>query len=123
MQPIRAEFRFDASSPMVVSVTLTPWCGQGVTWRIGRELLYRGLYEESGEGDVQVWPVQGEGRDTAWLLLESRDHGAVFELPVAEVEQWLESTYELVPAESETDALDWDAFLDDLLDVEDGAGD
>ncbi|MFG2356860.1 SsgA family sporulation/cell division regulator [Streptomyces sp. NPDC048521] len=41
-RPVDAGFRFDAASPMVVRVTLTPWCGQGVTWHIGRELLYRG---------------------------------------------------------------------------------
>ncbi|MFI6063080.1 SsgA family sporulation/cell division regulator [Streptomyces sp. NPDC051286] len=116
VHPIRAEFRFDAVSPMVVSVTFTPWRGRGVTWRIGRELLYRGLYEESGEGDVQAWPVQGEEGEVAWLLLESRESSAVFELPVAEVGEWLDTTYKIVSAEAEADALDWGAFLGELLD-------
>ncbi|MFF3606771.1 SsgA family sporulation/cell division regulator [Streptomyces sp. NPDC002463] len=122
--PVRAEFRFEMSSPMLVSVTFTPWRGQAVTWRISRELLYLGLYEESGEGDVQAWPVRGEAGETAsWLLLESRTSSAVFELPVAEVEEWLDATYELVPAEVEAHTLDWDAFLGELQDVGERSGD
>ncbi|MEV7238819.1 SsgA family sporulation/cell division regulator [Streptomyces sp. NPDC051020] len=113
--PVRAEFRFDAGSPMVVSVTLTPWHGTGVTWRIGRDLLYQGLYVESGEGDVQAWPMQSEEGDTAWLLLESGNNSAVFELPAPLLGSWLEATYERVSAEEEMADLDWDAFLDGLL--------
>lgn len=105
-QPTRAEFRFDAATPMTISVTLTPWRGPGVTWRIGRELLYRGLFEESGEGDVQVWPMHSDEGEAAWLLLESRDASAVFELPVAEVAEWLDASYGIVAAEVEMDALD-----------------
>ncbi|MFJ7497290.1 SsgA family sporulation/cell division regulator [Streptomyces sp. NPDC097727] len=114
-QPVRAEFRFDPGTPMVVSLTLTPWHGAAVTWRIGRELLYRGLYEESGEGDVQAWPTQCEEGDAAWLLLESGESSAVFELPVAEVEEWLDASYGIVSAEAEADALDWDTFIGELL--------
>ncbi|MBD0710927.1 MULTISPECIES: SsgA family sporulation/cell division regulator [unclassified Streptomyces] len=123
LQPVRAEFRFDPASPMVVSATFTPWRGRGVTWRIGRELLYRGLYEESGEGDVQAWPVRGEHAETAWLLLESRTSSAVFELPVVELEEWLDATYGMVPEETEGDVLDWDAFLGGLLDDRERPGD
>ncbi|MEU8544211.1 SsgA family sporulation/cell division regulator [Streptomyces sp. NPDC048717] len=123
VQPIGVEFRFDPSSPMVVSATFTPGHGREVTWRIGRGLLYRGLYGESGEGDVQAWPVRGEAADVLWLLLESRESSAVFELPMAEVEGWLDATYGLVPAEAEADALDWAAFLGELLDDREQCGD
>jgi len=115
-QPARAEFRFDPGAPMIVSVTFTPWRGPSVTWRIGRELLYRGLYEESGEGDVQVWPMQCDEGEAAWLLLESKGASAVFELPVPPVAEWLDATYHIVTAEAETDTLDWDAFITELLD-------
>lgn len=113
--PVRTEFEFDARSPMVVSVTFTQWHGARVTWRIGRELLYQGLYEDSGEGDVQAWPTPSGEEDTAWLLLESGDDSAVFELPVPLLAPWLEATYERVTAQEEAGTLDWDAFLDDLL--------
>lgn len=115
-QPVRADFRFDPGTPMIVSLTLTPWHGPSVTWRIGRELLSRGLYEESGKGDVQVWPMQCDEGDAAWLLLESKATSAVFELPAPVVEEWLDATYQIVAAEAETDTLDWDVFLTELLD-------
>jgi sporulation and cell division protein SsgA len=114
--PVRAEFRFDPGTPMIVSLTLNPWRGPSVTWRIGRELLSRGLYEESGEGDVQVWPTQGDEEDAALLLLLSKATSAVFELPVSAVGVWLTATYRIVPVKAETDALDWDVFLTGVLD-------
>ncbi|MFI6058324.1 SsgA family sporulation/cell division regulator [Streptomyces sp. NPDC051286] len=116
--PVHAEFRFGSDTPMVVSLTFSPWFGPSVTWRIGRELLLRGLYEKAGEGDVRVWPTQGGEGDTARLLLKSGGARAVFELPISVVGVWLTATYQIVPAMAETGALDWDAFLSDLLDPE-----
>lgn len=113
--PVRAEFRFDPAAPLIVSATFTPARGAGVTWRIGRELLYQGLYEESGEGDIQIWPVQEADADVAWLRLESKASSAILELPVPAMAAWLEATYALVSAEDETDTLDWDGFMADLL--------
>ncbi len=113
--PVRAEFRFDAGAPMIVSVTFTPLLGHAVTWHIGRELLHSGLYEDSGDGDVQMWPTQFD-EQKAWLFLASDEASAIFELPVAAVAEWIEASYRLVPAEAEHAALDWDGFFTDLLD-------
>ncbi|MFG2117458.1 SsgA family sporulation/cell division regulator [Streptomyces sp. NPDC048718] len=122
-QPVRAEFRFDPASPMVVSVTFTPDHGQAVTWRIGRGLLYRGLYGESGEGAVRVWPVRGGAIQAVWLLLTSPRSSAVFEMSAPEIEAWLDATYRLVPEGAEPDTLDWDTFLGGLLDAPERPGD
>ncbi|MEU9044897.1 MULTISPECIES: SsgA family sporulation/cell division regulator [unclassified Kitasatospora] len=115
-QPLRADFRFDRDTPVLVSVTLTPPRGRSVTWRISRELLYRGLSEPSGEGDVRIWPVPGERGELAWLRLASRETSAVLELPVAALAQWFEATYRLVSAEQTRKAaeLDWEAFVTQL---------
>ncbi|MFE9611351.1 SsgA family sporulation/cell division regulator [Streptomyces sp. NPDC006012] len=115
-QPARADFRFDPATPMIVSVTFTPWLGSSVTWRISRELLHNGLVQESGEGDVQVWPAPCDAGRAVWLLLESKGASAVFELPAPALEEWLDATYGIVAAEAETTALDWDAFLTEVLD-------
>ncbi|MFC9330147.1 SsgA family sporulation/cell division regulator [Kitasatospora sp. NPDC057015] len=115
-RPVRAEFRFDPGTPVIVSVTLTPARGPGVEWRIGRELLHRGLFEESGEGQVQVWPAPGREGGIAFLLLASRQSSAVLELPVPALADWLEGTYEVVPAQAEAESLDWDGFISGLLD-------
>lgn len=113
-QTIRAEFRFDPAAPLAVSLELVVEGGPRVLWRIGRDLLRQGLRSAGGLGDVQMWPASGEG-GTAWLQLASRDMAALFELPVAPLEEWLEHTYELVPAGQELAEIDWDATTADLL--------
>ncbi|MFF4355072.1 SsgA family sporulation/cell division regulator [Streptomyces sp. NPDC001530] len=114
-QAIRAEFRFDPKAPLDVCVELLIEGGPRVLWRIGRDLLQQGLYSASGLGDVQMWPSPSEARATAWLQLTSRDMAALFELPVPPLAEWLEYTYELVPAGCELAAIDWDAATADLF--------
>lgn len=114
-QAIRAQFRFDPRSPLVVSVEFLVRGGPRVLWRIGRDLLQQGLYSMSGLGDVQMWPSNLEERATAWLQLTSGDMAALFELPVAPLAEWLAYTYELVPAGRELAGVDWDATTADLL--------
>lgn len=114
-QTIRADFRFDPESPLVVCVELLIEGGPRVLWRIGRDLLEQGLYSMSGLGDVQIWPSNLEERATAWLQLANGDMAALFELPVPPLAEWLERTYELVPAGHELAGVDWDVATADLL--------
>ncbi|MEV6180404.1 SsgA family sporulation/cell division regulator [Streptomyces sp. NPDC052015] len=114
-QTIRAEFRFDPGSPLVVSLELVIKDGPRVLWRIGRDLLQQGLCSASGLGDIQMWPARPEEGGTVWLQLASRDMAALFELPVPPLEEWLEYTYELVPAGRELAEIDWEAATADLL--------
>ncbi|WP_399896108.1 SsgA family sporulation/cell division regulator [Streptomyces sp. BBFR51] len=115
--PMSAEFRFDPDFPLIVTLKLMVEQGSSVTWRISRELLHKGLHSVSGSGDVRVWPARSGDRVTAWLLLDARDMSALFELPVSPLESWLEDTYRITPPESEMDALDWDAFIAEVLDA------
>lgn len=117
-QPLRAEFRFDPDLPLLVSLKLVVEQGLSVTWRIGRELLHKGLHSVSGSGDVRVWTARSGDRVTAWLLLlDARGTSALFELPVPPLEDWLDRTYQVTPPEAELDGLDWDAFLTEVLDT------
>ncbi|MER7705151.1 SsgA family sporulation/cell division regulator [Kitasatospora sp. NPDC097605] len=113
--PGQAEFRFDPATPAVVTVEFLAERGPGLVWRLGRELLYRGLATMSGCGDVRMWPTQREERPSSWLLLESPELEALFELPTAPLTVWLDATYRAVPAGAELDGLDWDDFLLELL--------
>ncbi|MFD0026230.1 SsgA family sporulation/cell division regulator [Streptomyces sp. NPDC058382] len=115
--PMHAEFRFDPDAPLVVSVVLATEEGVSVTWRIGRELLHKGLDSVSGSGDVRVWAARCGDRDTAWLLLDARDMSALFELPVPPLTDWLERTYRITPPEAEMAGLDWDSFIAEVLDT------
>ncbi|MET7304883.1 SsgA family sporulation/cell division regulator [Embleya sp. NPDC005575] len=51
----------------------------------------------------------------AWLKLASGDMAALFELPVEPLAEWLQNTYELVPAGHELSGIDWDIATADLL--------
>ncbi|MGW0812858.1 SsgA family sporulation/cell division regulator [Streptomyces viridiviolaceus] len=114
-QAVGAEFRFSPEAPWSVSVELLVEDGPCVRWRIGRELLHQGLHSMSGLGDVQMWPSHLEERATSWLQLCSGDMAALFELPVPPLADWLERTYELVPAGRELAGVDWDVATAGLL--------
>ncbi|MGV9915410.1 SsgA family sporulation/cell division regulator [Streptomyces tendae] len=116
-QAVEAEFRFSSETPWVVSVELLVEDGPCVQWRIGRDLLQQGLESVSGLGDIQMWPSSLEDGATSWLQLCSGDMAALFELPVPPLAEWLERTYELVPAERELAEVDWDVATTDLLPV------
>lgn len=114
-QAVRAEFRFDPRSPWSVAVQFLVEDGPRASWRIGRGVLQQGLYSLSGLGDVRMWPSSPRSRATAWLQLASGDMAALFELPVPALAEWLEHTYELVPAQHELAGVDWDAAGADLF--------
>ncbi|MFD8126068.1 SsgA family sporulation/cell division regulator [Streptomyces mirabilis] len=114
--PIRAEFRFDPDMPAVITVEFLAERGPSLIWGIGRELLHRGLTSMSGCGDVRMWPALPRERPSSWLLLESQEVEALFEVPVAPLAEWLDATYRATSAEAEMDGLDWENFLVELLD-------
>ncbi len=115
-QPLQALFRFDADMPAVITVEFLAERGPSLIWRIGRELLHRGLTSMSGCGDVRMWPTLPGEHPSSWLLLESQEVEALFELPTGLLAEWLEATYRITPAEAEMDGLNWDGFLLQLLD-------
>ncbi|MBO1329995.1 SsgA family sporulation/cell division regulator [Streptomyces sp. VRA16 Mangrove soil] len=115
--PLQARFRFDPALPAVITVEFLPERGPSLVWRIGRELLHEGLTEMSGIGEVRMWPTLPGGPPSSWLLLESPEVEALFELPTERLADWLAATYLIASAEAELDGLNWDGFLRDLLDA------
>ncbi|MFI0901165.1 SsgA family sporulation/cell division regulator [Streptomyces sp. NPDC020983] len=113
--PVRAEFTFDPEEPALIRVEFLAGRGPGLIWYIGRELLQHGLTAMSGSGDVRMWPTLPGERPSSWLLLESQDVEALFELPRDRLAAWLDTTYRVAPAGTELDGLDWDGFLTGLL--------
>ncbi|QNP75470.1 SsgA family sporulation/cell division regulator [Streptomyces roseirectus] len=113
--PVTAEFRFDPEFPAVITVEFLAERGPGLLWHIGRALLHEGLTSMSGSGDVRMWPTLPGGQPSSWLLLESREVEALFEVPTAPLARWLDATYRISSAATEMDDLNWDGFLLDLL--------
>ncbi|MFI2765616.1 SsgA family sporulation/cell division regulator [Streptomyces echinatus] len=82
-----------------------------IPWVFARDLLAEGTRAPTGTGDVRIWPT-GTGAEALVHLLLSSPHGSAHLMAsLPEVEQWVRSTYRLVPTTEETQALDLDTHL------------
>ena len=63
--PVRASLRYDPNDPYAVHVLFHAESagGEPVSWSFARELLFTGLDEPAGIGDVRVWPWNGPRGD------------------------------------------------------------
>lgn len=112
--PVRADFRYDPLDPYAVHVAFHTGTGEVVDWTFARQLLTDGVTRPTGEGDVQVWPSHG-ARSIVCLALSSPSGRALFEMPLAELVEFLSRTYAVVPTGAEGDHVDVDAELALLL--------
>ncbi len=120
--PVRAEVRYEPSDPYAVHMAFHTGTGEVVEWTFARQLLTEGVTRPTGEGDVQVWPSQGAGAETAYagqqivcLALSSPSGRALFEIPLGSMIEFLTKTYPAVPTGGESDYVDVDAELALLL--------
>lgn len=116
--PVRATLAYDAHDPYAVQVAF--YAGSGgdgeiVQWTFARQLLTDGVSGPVGQGDVQVWPSSSAAASIVCLALSSPSGKALFEVPVPELVEFLTMTYEAVPTGSESDFVDLDAELAQLL--------
>jgi hypothetical protein len=74
-----------------------------------------GVVRRVGDGDVQVWPADDVNESGLNLSLSSPFGTAHFEAPLAPLTDFLNRTYEIVAAGRESDFIDIEAELDDLL--------
>ena len=122
--PVRAGLHYDVQDPYAVQVgfhTGAPGESDVVEWTFARTLLSEGVAAPTGDGDVQVWPSSSSGQPVVCLSLSSPSGKALFEVPLAELVEFLGQTYEAVPTGCESDHVDVDAELALLLWSEPGA--
>jgi hypothetical protein len=86
-----------------------------VEWIFARDLLAVGLEGPAGEGDVHVWPESDHGRELLNIALSSPFGEAHFEAPRSSLAAFLSRTYEVIAPGDESDHIDVDAELDELL--------
>jgi Streptomyces sporulation and cell division protein, SsgA len=113
--PLVASLDYCADDPYAIKMAFHVGADEPVEWIFGRELLASGLEGPVGEGDVQVWPDDADGADTLNLALSSPFGEAHFEAPLSELAEFLKSSYGIVPAGAESDFIDVDSELDELL--------
>ena len=121
--PVRADLRYEVSDPYAVQISFHPDADTHddvVQWTFARQLLRQGVVAPTGEGDVQIWPSTSTGTAVVCLSLPSPSGHALFEVPLADLVEFLGQTYEAVPTGGESAHVDVDAGLALLLWAEPG---
>lgn len=113
--PLVASLDYSADDPYAIKMSFHVGTDEPVEWIFGRELLATGLKSLVGEGDVQVWPEDTVGADTVNIALSSPFGEAHFEAPLTDTAEFLNSTYGIVPAGAESDFIDFDGELNEML--------
>ncbi len=113
--PLVASLSYSAEDPFAIRMAFHVGTDEPVEWIFARDLLAVGLEGPAGEGDVQVWPADDQGRELLNIALSSPFGEAHFEAPRSSTAAFLGRTYEVIPAGQETDFVDLDSELDELL--------
>ena len=113
--PVPSTFRYLPAQPFAVHLQMTSGV-EVIEWTFSRDLLTQGLERPAGLGDVRVHPCTAQdGTQVVMLELSSPNGRAVLQVPAGELAQFLAATYCSVPVGSETEHLDVDAALAELL--------
>lgn len=101
--------------PYAVSLTFHSNSGN-VEWVVSRTLLLQGLAAPAGEGDVKVYPsIDDRAHAVAVLDFSSPDGRLVATASAREIQTFLARTFAAVPVGTESDHLDLDGLIADLL--------
>ncbi len=115
--PVTCRLSYDSADAFAVTAQFTLG-EQQTTWVFGRDLLAAGLQGPSGEGDVQVRPgFDDDGRPAVYLELLSPEGRALLRASAARITTFLRATHILVPVGGESERIDVDELLRELLRV------
>jgi hypothetical protein len=120
--PLLASLSYNCHDPYAVKIAFHVGTDEPVEWTLARDLLAAALHSREGIGDVQAWPsaaagdgLAGIGQQVLNIAMTSPFGHAEFEASAAAVEAFLAQTYQVVPDGTETDYMDFDAELTELL--------
>jgi len=113
--PLVASLAYSAGDPYAIRMAFHVGTDDPVEWIFSRDLLSAGLGGPTGEGDVQVWPGEIHGIAVLNIALSSPFGQAHFEAPMISIADFLNRTYGLIAAGCETDFINIDGELDELL--------
>jgi hypothetical protein len=104
--------------PYAVSLTFHSASGD-VEWVASRALLLEGLSAPCGDGDIMIYPsLDDDGGAVAVLDFCSPDGRLIAQTDSPAVQSFLDRTFELVPAGTESSHLDIDGLIAALLGAE-----
>ncbi len=107
--PLQVGLRYSAADPYAVRAAFRG-SEATVEWVFARDLLFGGMQEGTGAGDVHVWPGRN-GEDAVHISLSSPDGRAVLQADRQDLVRFLEATTALVPVGAEEVHMD----LDDVI--------
>jgi hypothetical protein len=113
--PLVASLYYSAGDPYAILMAFHVGTEDPVEWIFSRELLSAGLHGPAGEGDVQVWPGDDHGLGVLNIALSSPFGQAHFEAPMTAIADFLNRTFGIIAAGRESDFIDVDSELDELL--------
>jgi hypothetical protein len=113
--PLVASLSYSAGDPYAIRMAFHVGTDDPVEWIFSRDLLSAGLGGPTGEGDVQVWPGEVHGIAVLNIALSSPFGQAHFEAPMISIADFLNRTYGLIAAGRESDFINIDSELDELL--------
>ena len=117
--PLTAGLHYSAEDPYAIRVSFNVGLDEPVEWTFGRDLLCEGIEGPVGLGDVRVTPsdAPADEFDEEVLNIEifSPYGQARFEAPVWDVAEFLSRTYLIVPEGAESDHIDMDGELTEIL--------
>jgi hypothetical protein len=117
---LKASFRYSREDAYAVWIAFHVGLDDPIEWTFARDLLSTGIQgQRAGLGDVTVWPSAGteDGRPGSVLNIElvSPFGRAHFEAPAGEISDFLRRTYQIVPAGQESEYINVEAELNNLL--------
>jgi hypothetical protein len=117
--PLVASLYYSKEDPYAIRIAFHVGLDEPVEWIFARELLSSGIKGREGLGDVVVWPAttaaDGKPGNVLNIELSSPFGQAHFEAPIKEISDFLKRTYAIVPAGDETDFVDVDSELNELI--------
>jgi hypothetical protein len=116
--PLVASLYYSKEDPYAIRIAFHVGLDEPVEWIFARELLSSGIEGREGLGDVVVWPSASAADvpgDVLNIELSSPFGQAHFEAPIKEISDFLQRTYAMVPAGKETDFVDVESELAELL--------
>lgn len=110
-------FSYHQRDPFAVTITFLTHEGE-LPWTFSRDLLVRGMTDPTGEGDVHVCPSIDEARRAVVVIeLSSPDGHLVTQARTEDVSRFLQRSVAVVPEGEESQHLDVDDMINQLLAV------
>jgi hypothetical protein len=111
---IAAEFRYDPTDPLAVSLAIGVECPTPVVWVFGRDLLAEGVNQRCGEGDITIEPASDlDSRDIRFTL--ATDRLATMTASRDKIVEFLVESFTVVASGCEVDRLGVDVEIAALL--------